>query len=138
MNSYKLLLFTARGGSKYQPDGQANGNEPVDSAGGNCWDGARGRLPPKGKETINHGYGEVPVVHTINLGNIADLLYSFKESRGTRSVPDMSDTFAKKLYSTYLSYLPENQSNSIPLPCIKTREDRLPSFSKPLKEGRCQ
>ena len=109
----------------------------MDLAGGNCWDGARGRLPPKRKETLNHGYGEVPVVHTINLGNIADLLYTFKESRGTLSVPDMSDTFAKKLYSTYLSYLPENQL-TIHLPCIKTREDRLPSLSKPLKEGRCQ
>lgn len=52
---------------------------------------------------------EVPVVHAITLGEIADLIHSFKDSRGNRSVPNMSDEFTKKLYSTYLSYLPEDQ-----------------------------
>lgn len=52
---------------------------------------------------------EVPVVHKIKLGEIADLIYSFKKSREERSVPDMSDPLTKKLYSTYLSYLPEDQ-----------------------------
>ena len=49
---------------------------------------------------------EVPVVYKIALGNIVKLLYSFKTSRLQLSVPDMSDEFTKKLYSTYLSYLP--------------------------------
>lgn len=51
----------------------------------------------------------VPVVHTITLGEIVDLIYEFKRSREERTVPNMSDDFTKKLYSTYLSYLPENQ-----------------------------
>ncbi|MGD6778421.1 capsular polysaccharide biosynthesis protein CapF [Sutcliffiella horikoshii] len=52
---------------------------------------------------------EVPVVHTISLGEIVDLISSFKNSREERSIPDMSNPFTKKLYSTYLSYLPEDK-----------------------------
>lgn len=48
----------------------------------------------------------VPVVHTVTLGEIVDLLYSFKNSRETLAVPNIGDAFEKKLYSTYLSYLP--------------------------------
>ncbi len=62
-----------------------------------------------GKSTKNGQYCEVPVVHRITLGEIVDLLYSFRESRDLRSVPDMSDEFTKKLYATYLSYLPEDK-----------------------------
>lgn len=51
---------------------------------------------------------EVSVIHAIALGEIVDLIHSFKRSRDDRTVPDMSDSFTKKLYSTYLSYLPEN------------------------------
>lgn len=54
-------------------------------------------------------YCTVPVVHTITLGEIADLLHSFKESRISLGVPDVGDAFVKKLYSTYLSYLPKDQ-----------------------------
>jgi UDP-2-acetamido-2,6-beta-L-arabino-hexul-4-ose reductase len=49
---------------------------------------------------------EVKPIHTIKLGDILDLIHSFKTSREERSIPDMSDAFTKKLYSTYLSYLP--------------------------------
>lgn len=52
------------------------------------------------------GYCYVPVVYTKTLGEIVDLIYSFKGSRDKLSVPDMSDAFTKKLYATYLSYLP--------------------------------
>ena len=56
------------------------------------------------------GYCYVPVVHTIMLGEIVDLLYSFRESRNTLVIPNMSEnSFEKKLYSTYLSYLPTDQ-----------------------------
>lgn len=56
------------------------------------------------------GYGEVPVVHTAALGEIVDLIYSFKKSREDRSIPDMTENgFVKKLYATYLSYLPTDQ-----------------------------
>ncbi|MBE7064959.1 MAG: capsular polysaccharide biosynthesis protein CapF [Ruminococcaceae bacterium] len=52
------------------------------------------------------GYCRVPIFHKATLGHITDLLYKFKESRKTLSVPDMNDAFEKKLYSTYLSALP--------------------------------
>lgn len=61
-----------------------------------------GKANPDGK------FYSVPVVHEVTLGEIVDLLYSFKESRANLSVPDMSDEFTKKLYATYLSYLPED------------------------------
>ncbi|PKM83673.1 MAG: capsular biosynthesis protein [Firmicutes bacterium HGW-Firmicutes-13] len=61
------------------------------------------------KENKNGDFCEVPVVHTNTLGEIVDLIYSFKKSREERAIPDMDDAFTKKLYSTYLSYLPENQ-----------------------------
>lgn len=56
------------------------------------------------------GYCYVPIEHKITLGEIVDLIYSFKESRLTKEIPDMSEnSFAKKLYSTYLSYLPTDE-----------------------------
>jgi len=63
----------------------------------------------EGNENKAEKFCEVPVVHTITLGGIVDLIYSFKNSREVRSIPDMSDAFTKKLYSTYISYLPEDQ-----------------------------
>ena len=63
----------------------------------------------QGKENKNGDFCEVPVVHRITLGKIVELIHSFKKSRDELSVPDMSDSFTKKLYSTYLSYLPEDQ-----------------------------
>jgi UDP-2-acetamido-2,6-beta-L-arabino-hexul-4-ose reductase len=63
----------------------------------------------EGKENKANSFCEVPVIHTITLGEIVDLILSFKKSREDRSVPNVSDEFAKKLYSTYLSYLPEDK-----------------------------
>jgi UDP-2-acetamido-2,6-beta-L-arabino-hexul-4-ose reductase len=60
------------------------------------------------KENRKGDFCEVPIVHTITLGEIVDLIYSFKKSRDERCIPNMLDTFTKKLYSTYLSYLPED------------------------------
>lgn len=76
------------------------------------------------------GYCYVPVVHTITLGEIADLLYSFKSSREELSVPDMTEgSFSKKLYATYLSYLPPDQF-SYPL---KMNVDERGSFTEILR-----
>lgn len=48
-------------------------------------------------------------VYQITLGRLAELIRSFAESRKTLAVPDLTDgSFEKKLYSTYVSYLPEN------------------------------
>ena len=60
----------------------------------------------EGKENRSGDFCRVPVEHKVTLGEIADMLYSFKESRETKMIPDMSEnSFSKKLYSTYLSYL---------------------------------
>ena len=72
---------------------------------------------------------EVPVTHTVTLGEIVDRIQSFKNSRVERSVPDMSDPFTRKLYSTYLSYLPTDQF-SYPL---KMNVDQRGSFTEFLK-----
>lgn len=67
-----------------------------------------------------------PVTYCVTLGYIIDLLFSFKESRDNLSVPDMSDGFTKRLYATYLSYLPTDQL-SYPL---KMNRDRRGSFTE--------
>jgi UDP-2-acetamido-2,6-beta-L-arabino-hexul-4-ose reductase len=72
---------------------------------------------------------KVPVEHQISLGEIVDLIYSFKESRNNLQVPNLSDAFTKKLYSTYLSYLPIDNF-SYPL---KMNMDERGSFTEFLK-----
>ena len=49
------------------------------------------------------------MVHEITLGGIVDLLYSFRDMQQDLEVPDLGDAFTKKLYSTYLSYLPKEK-----------------------------
>lgn len=56
-------------------------------------------------DEVKLGFCRVPVVHTVTLGEIVELLYSFKGMPGNLTVPDLGDPFTKKLYSTYLSYL---------------------------------
>ena len=59
-----------------------------------------------GKEHRDGEFCAVPVVHSIKLGEIADMLYSFKEGRCNKQIPDLTEgRFEKKLYSTYLTYL---------------------------------
>lgn len=60
-----------------------------------------------GNEHRRGDYCYVPVEHTITLGEIVDLIYSFKDMPENLSVPDFGKPFTKKLYSTYLSYLPK-------------------------------
>ena len=76
------------------------------------------------------GIYEVYPVHYIKLGELADIIKSFKESRGTLNVPDMKEgSLEKKLYSTYLSYLPKDKF-SYPL---KMNIDQRGSFTEFLK-----
>jgi len=63
----------------------------------------------KGKEHKAGDYYEVPVVHRVKLGDIAEALTQFKKSRQDLSIPNMADPFITKLYSTYLSYLPKDR-----------------------------
>ncbi|NIK11796.1 capsular polysaccharide biosynthesis protein CapF [Alkalibacillus almallahensis] len=72
---------------------------------------------------------EVPTVHRVTLGNIVELIQSFKDSRNNYFVPDLSDEFTKKLYSTYLSYL-DTDNFSYPL---KKNVDHRGSFTEILK-----
>lgn len=62
-----------------------------------------------GKASYNQLFCFVKEIYNIQLGEIVKLIESFKESREVISIPDMSDPFTKKLYSTYLSYLPVDQ-----------------------------
>lgn len=62
----------------------------------------------QGRETRDGNYCRVPEVYKIKLGEIVDLIQGFKASRENKSVPNMSDRFTKKLYATYLSYLPQD------------------------------
>jgi len=67
-----------------------------------------------GKVVMEGEFCLVQPVHTVRLGDIVDLIHSFRDSRWNRNIPDMADPFTKKLYSTYLSYLPTG-SFSYPL-----------------------
>lgn len=82
-----------------------------------------------GKENKKGKFCEVPVVQTISLCEIVDLIYSFKKSRNTLSIPDMSDEFTKKLYSTYLSFLPKDRFSYV----LKMNKDNRGSFTEFLK-----
>lgn len=79
-------------------------------------------------------YCAVPVTHKVTLGEIADLLEQFKNQPKTLLMPEMPEgSFAKKLYSTYLSYLPKSKV-SFPL---KMNIDERGSFTELLKTAGC-
>ncbi|MBO4266987.1 MAG: NAD-dependent epimerase/dehydratase family protein [Lachnospiraceae bacterium] len=82
-----------------------------------------------GREHVKDGFGYVPVVYDVKLGQIPELLYRFSEGRRKLELPDFSDGFEKKLYSTYLSYLPDDDL-SYPL---TMHEDDRGSFTEFLR-----
>ncbi len=84
-----------------------------------------------GKTFKENIYYSIPIIYKEDLGWIAALIYSFKESRKTKVLPNLSDSFTKKLYSTYLSYLPED---AFSYPLI-THEDARGSFTEFLKSS---
>lgn len=86
-----------------------------------------------GRENRNGKYCEVQLIYKASLGEIVSLLYYFKESRNNNFVPDMSNPFVKKLYSTYVSYLPDTQF-SYPL---KMHADYRGSFTEFIKAPCC-
>ena len=77
-----------------------------------------------------YGYCYVPEIHRATLGEIVDLLYSFKESRKNLFIPNLTEgSFEKKLYSTYLSYLdPKDFSYK-----LKMNVDNRGSFTELVK-----
>lgn len=90
-----------------------------------------------GIETVLNSDGKfcaVPVTHKVTLGEIVDLLDLFKNQTSTLVMPEIPDnSFAKKLYSTYLSYLPKEKV-SFPL---KMNVDDRGSFTELLKTQKC-
>ncbi len=87
-----------------------------------------------GRETRDVEFCKVPVEHQATLGEIVDLLESFKAQQQTLVMPEIpSGSFAKKLYSTYLSYLPKEKA-AFPL---KMNIDARGSFTELLKTEKC-
>ena len=85
-------------------------------------------------EKANGKYAYIPVTHKETLGSIADTLESFKRQPETLIMPEIpAGSFAKKLYSTYLSYLPKEKV-SFPL---KMNTDNRGSFTELLKTVSC-
>lgn len=75
-----------------------------------------------------------PITHKVTLGEIVDLLDKFKNQPSTLLMPEIPyNSFAKKLYSTYLSYLPKEKV-SFPL---KMNVDPRGSFTELIKSEKC-
>ena len=89
-------------------------------------------LNPVGKKDGRYCY--VPVSHKATLGEIVDLLHLFASQPQSLVVPEIPDnSFAKKLYSTYLSYLPKEKT-AFPL---KMNVDERGSFTEMLRSEKC-
>ncbi|MCR5735026.1 MAG: capsular polysaccharide biosynthesis protein CapF [Lachnospiraceae bacterium] len=82
-----------------------------------------------GRENNIGRYCMIPTVHTVKLGRIAEILYGFKDMRSNLLLPDLSDGFVKKLYSTYLSFLPDDDFSYE----LKMNADNRGSFTEFLK-----
>lgn len=79
-------------------------------------------------------YCYCPVTHTVTLGEIVDLLHQFAEQPKTLMIPEMpASSFAKRLYSTYLSYLPKEKM-AFPL---KMNIDDRGSFTELIRTLNC-
>lgn len=92
------------------------------------FDGVKTVLSESGK------YCAAPITHKVTLGEIVDLLETFGVQSKTLVVPEMPEnSFAKKLYSTYLSYLPKEK---IAFP-LKMNADARGSFTELLKTEKC-
>ena len=85
-------------------------------------------------EVKNGKYCYCPVTHKVTLGEIVDLLDIFKAQPKTLLMPEIPDnSFAKKLYSTYLSYLPKEKA----IFELKMNCDDRGSFTELLKTEKC-
>jgi len=79
-------------------------------------------------------YCAAPTTHKVTLGEIVDLLDTFRLQPTTLVMPEIPhNSFAKKLYSTYLSYLPKEKISFTP----KMNVDDRGSFTELLKTEKC-
>lgn len=92
------------------------------------YDGLKPVAKPDGR------YCYVPTTHHVTLGEIVDLLETFKAQPQTLVMPEIAPgSFTKKLYSTYLSYLP---AGKVAFP-LKMNIDNRGSFTELLKTANC-
>lgn len=84
---------------------------------------------------LNNQIGNKVKIHKVSreyyitLGDLAETIKSFKESRNNLTVPDMGNELTKKLYSTYLSFLPEDEFSYD----LKMNIDQRGSFTEFIK-----
>ena len=79
-------------------------------------------------------YCAAPITHHVKLGEIVELLYKFAEMPKTLMIPEIPvDSFAKRLYSTYLSYLPKEKI----IFDLKMNVDQRGSFTELIHTPKC-
>ena len=79
-------------------------------------------------------YCAAPITHKVTLGEIVELLNAFKAQPKTLVMPEIPhNSFAKKLYSTYLSYLPKEAASF----ALKMNVDDRGSFTELLRTANC-
>ncbi len=91
----------------------------------------------EGVETIIRSDGRycgVPTTHKVKLGEIVDLLHEFADMPKTLTIPEIpANSFAKKLYSTFLSYLPKEKA----IYDLKMNVDNRGSFTELVHTEKC-
>ena len=99
--------------------------------------GAEHRCEFEGVNTVlteNGRYCAAPVTHRVTLGEIVELLHAFRAQPDTLTMPEIpAGSFAKKLYATYLSYLPRER---VAFP-LKMNVDARGSFTELLRTEKC-
>ena len=95
------------------------------------------RCDYNGAELVENEAGKfcfVPRTHKVTLGEIIEILNKFRAQPTSLLMPEIPyDSFEKKLYSTYLSYLPES---AVKVP-LKMNVDNRGSFTEILRTGNC-
>ena len=103
----------------------------------NCLEDKPNRCDYEGLTVVPDENGKfcyVPTTHKVTLGEIVDLLETFKAQPNTLVMPEIPhNSFAKKLYSTYLSYLPKEKT----IYDLKMNCDDRGSFTELLKTANC-
>lgn len=79
-----------------------------------------------GSPSVQGDFCKVPTTYSISIGELARLLTSFKESRENLTIANMNDPLTKKLYSTYLSFLPLDEFSYN----LKMNKDERGSFTE--------
>jgi len=81
------------------------------------------------KEKQKSNYQSVNITHGISLQDLANVLMSFRQSRQNLMIPNMGDPLIKKLYATYLTYLPTDQFSYL----LHMNQDNRGSFTEFIK-----